>query len=151
MALLLPALLIVAACGGDDDLGESAAGPTVDANLTVKNQPSPVQPPVGTPAQPEEGVFEIFVEDAAYHGNTINATLGQPIVIRVTNRDQATHNLRIAGLDGQYDTEDDAVTEPPAIGGGTSGQLDFAPAIRGAYTFRCDYHPGTMGGQIIIQ
>ncbi|HSP55619.1 MAG TPA: cupredoxin domain-containing protein, partial [Dehalococcoidia bacterium] len=140
-------------CSGDDDnSGKSAAGPTVDtSSLMVENQPSPVQPPVGTPAQPEEGVFEIFVESAQYHGNSINATAGQSIVIRVTNRDQITHNLRIAGLDGQYDTEDDAVTEPDAIPGGTSGQLDFAPAIRGAYTFRCDYHPGSMGGQIIVQ
>ena len=147
-------VLVFAACSGDDNDGALEVldlTPTVDANLTVQNQPDPVQPPVGTPSTPEEGVYEMFAEGAAFYGNTINAALGQLTIIRVTNNDQLTHNLRIAGLDGLYDTEDDAVIEPPAIEPGTSGELNFAPAIRGAYTFRCDYHPGTMGGQVIVQ
>src|SRR3990172_1652760 len=151
---LLTLAVLVAACsdnGDSESAPVAAASPTVDPNITVQNQPDPVQPPVGTPSTPEEGVYEIFAEGEAFYGNTISVTLGQLAVIRVTNRDQLTHNLRIAGLDGQYDTEDDAVTEPAAIAGGTSGELSFAPAIRGAYTFRCDYHPGTMGGQIVVQ
>jgi len=156
LVILLLALLVLVlgACSGDDDDGAADildTTPTVDPNLVVQNQPDPVQPPVGTPSTPEEGVYEMFVEGAAFYGNTINVTLGQPAVIRVANRDQQTHNLRIAGLDGQYDTEDDAVIEPAAIEPGTTGELGFAPAIRGAYTFRCDYHPGTMGGQIIVE
>ena len=151
---LLLLTIVIAACSGDDDDGAAEiaeATPTVDANLTVQNQPDPVQPPVGTPSEPQEGVYEIFVEGAAFYGNTINGALGELTIIRVTNNDQLTHNLRIAGLDGQYDTEDDAVTEPAAIEPGASGELRFAPAVRGAYTFRCDYHPGTMGGQIIVE
>ncbi len=154
IAPFLMLALVLAGCSGDDDDGAAGvleATPTVDTNVTVQNQPDPVQPPVGTPSTPEEGVYEIFVEGAAYYGNTISVTLGQLTIIRVTNNDQLTHNLRIAGLDGQYDTEDDAVTEPAAIEPGSSGELNFAPAIRGAYTFRCDYHPGTMGGQVIVQ
>ena len=77
--------------------------------------------------------------------------VGEDVTIRVTNRDQLTHNLRLAGLDGQYDTEDDAVTEPDFIINGATGDLDFAPAIPGAYTFHCDFHPGSMGGQILVQ
>ncbi len=151
---LLLLTLITVACSGDDD-GDAAeiadTAPAAGANLTVQNQPDPVQPPVGTPAEPQEGVYEIFAEGAAFRGNTVKAALGQLTTIRVTNNDQLTHNLRIAGLDGQYDTEDDAVTEPAAIAPGATGELGFAPAIRGAYTFRCDYHPGTMGGQIIVE
>jgi plastocyanin len=146
--------LIIAACSGDGDGGAAEiadTAPTVDANLTVQNQPDPVQPPAGTPTEPQEGVYEIIAEGGAFQGNAVKAALGQLTAIRVTNRDQLTHNLRIAGLDGQYDTEDDAVTEPAAIEPGASGELGFAPAVRGAYTFRCDYHPGTMGGQIIVE
>lgn len=146
--------LVIVACSGDDDDGAAEiadTAPTADANLTVQNQPDPVQPPAGTPAEPQEGVYEIVAEGAAFQGNTVKAALGQLTTIRITNRDQLTHNLRIAGLDGQYDTEDDAVTEPAAIDPGASGELSFAPAVRGAYTFRCDYHPGTMGGQIIVE
>ena len=151
--LLLLTLFLAACSGDDDDAGAEIveATPTADTNLTVQNQPDPVQPPVGTPSTPEESVYEVFVEGAAYYGNTVNVTLGELAIIRVTNNDQLTHNLRLAGLDGQYDTEDDAVTEPAAIEPGSSGELNFAPAIRGAYTFRCDYHPGTMGGQVIVK
>ncbi len=44
----------------------------------------------------------------------------------------------------------DAVTEPPAIGGNGAGELNFAPLVPGRYTFHCDFHPGTMGGQVVI-
>jgi len=154
LSALLLAALVFAACGGDDTQPTpqaEAPSPTVDPNIHVQNQPAPVQAPNGTPAQPQEGVYEIIAQDTAFQGNDVTIPLGSSAVIRVTNRDQLTHNLRLAGLDGLYDTEDDAVTEPPAIEPGGSGEFTFAPAIPGAYTFRCDYHPGSMGGQITVQ
>lgn len=153
IALLLVLTVLLVSCSGDDgDGGDTVADtPTPEASLTVQDQPDPVQAPAGTPSQPEEGVYEVIAENTAFRGNDITLPLGQPSIIRVVNRDQLTHNLRIAGLDGQYDTEDDAVTEPAAIGPGNSGELSFAPAIPGTYTFRCDYHPGTMGGQITVE
>lgn len=147
-------MLLMSACSGDDD-DDGGAATAVESSptplATVQNQPEPVQPVSGEPSQPEEGVYEIVSENAAFQGNDVQLPLGQPSIIRVVNRDQLTHNLRIAGLDGQYDTEDDAVTEPAAIEPGSSGELSFAPAIPGKYTFRCDYHPGSMGGQITVE
>ncbi len=151
IASLVVALLAVACSGDDDDDVGGVADTSPTPVVTVQNQPDSVQPPAGTPSQPEEGVYEIVAENAAFHGNDVTLPLGQPSIIRVTNRDQLTHNLRIAGLDGQYDTEDDAVTEPPAIEPSSSGELSFAPAIAGTYTFRCDYHPGSMGGRITVE
>jgi plastocyanin len=154
LAPLLVVMLLMAACSGDDD-DDGGAATAVDSSptplATVQNQPEPVQPVSGEPSQPEEGVYEIVSENSVFQGNDVQLPLGQPSIIRVVNRDQLTHNLRIAGLDGQYDTEDDAVTEPAAVEPGSSGELSFAPAIPGAYTFRCDYHPGSMGGQITVQ
>ena len=151
---LIVVMLLLAACSGDDD-DDGGAATVVDTSptplATVQNQPEPVQASTGEPSQPEEGVFEIVAENAAFQGNDVELVLGQPSTVRVVNRDQLTHNLRIAGLDGQYDTEDDAVSEPAAIEPGSSGELSFAPAIPGAYTFRCDFHPGSMGGQITVQ
>lgn len=151
---LLVVMLLLAACSGDDE-DDGGAATVVDTSptplATVQNQPEPVQPGSGEPSQPEEGVYEITAENAAFQGNDVVLPLGQPSIIRVVNSDQLTHNLRIAGLDGQYDTEDDAVTEPAAIEPGSSGELSFAPAIPGAYTFRCDFHPGSMGGQITVE
>ncbi|MFQ5472777.1 MAG: plastocyanin/azurin family copper-binding protein, partial [Dehalococcoidia bacterium] len=81
----------------------------------------------------------------------IQIPLGEPILIRATNSDLVVHNLRLAGLDGQFMTEDDAVTDPDTIAAGNGGELTFAPPIAGAYTFRCDFHPETMGGLIVVQ
>ena len=78
-------------------------------------------------------------------------TLGETVTIRLTNGDSVPHNLRIAGPDGQYETEDDAVTEPDQVNAGGSGELSFAPQIAGAYTFRCDFHPTQMGGQVVVE
>ena len=147
--------LVLAACSGDDDdsNGAEATDTTaaVDTGLTVQNQPDPVQGPNGSPSEIEDGVYEIVAENTMFLGNTVSAVAGEVTTIRVTNRDQVTHNLRLAGLDGQYDSEDDAVTEPAAIEPGTFGELSFAPTIPGAYTFRCDYHPGSMGGQVVVE
>jgi plastocyanin len=153
IAAFLALALLFAACSGDDDddSAEVADSTPSPASITLQNQPDPVQAPNGPPSEPQEGTFEIVAEDTAFQGNSVSAVVGQVTVIRVANRDQLTHNLRIAGLDGQYDTEDDAVTEPDAIEPGSSGELSFAPAIPGAYTFRCDFHPGSMGGQIVAQ
>ena len=62
----------------------------------------------------------------------------------------ALSSFALAGLDGQFDTEDDAVTNPAQIAAGGAGELTFAPLAAGAYTFRCDFHPTTMGGQIVV-
>lgn len=153
--IVAAALFLATACGGDDDStsdqprSENTGEPT--AVLTVQNQPGPVQPLDATSNEPQGGVVEIVTENSAFIGNNVAVAVGEDVTIRVANRDQLTHNLRLAGLDGQYDTEDDAVTEPDSIINGATGDLDFAPAIPGAYTFRCDFHPGSMGGQITVQ
>lgn len=153
IAPLLALMVLLASCSGDDDDGIEVLEdtPTPEASVTVQDQPDPVQAPAGTPSQPEKGVYEVIAENTAFRGNDITLPLGQPSIIRVVNRDQQTHNLRIAGLDGRYDTEDDAITDPSAIGPGGTGELSFAPAVPGAYTFRCDYHPGSMGGRITVE
>ncbi len=58
--------------------------------------------------------------------------------------------MSIAGLDGEYETQDDAVTDPEALQPGESGELTFVPQVAGNYTFRCDFHPANMGGQIEV-
>lgn len=154
VASLLALSILLGSCSDDDAEGtrtpDIGAG-TPSASVTVQDQPDPVQPPAGTPGQPEDGVYEVIAQNSAFQGNDITLPLGQTSAIRVTNRDEVSHNLRIAGIDGQYDTEDDAVTEPESIAPGSSGELSFAPAIAGTYTFRCDYHPGSMGGEITVE
>jgi plastocyanin len=97
------------------------------------------------------GIIEVAAENVAFVGNRLRIPLGEAVTIRVTNRDGLPHNLRIAGPDGEFRTEDDAVTEPEAIGRGETGELTFAPPLAGECTFRCDFHPLTMGGVIVVE
>jgi len=139
------------ACGGDDDAPSGVAntgpGPSIAG---PQRQPDPVQRLDPQLTEPVDGVIEVPISGALFLRNQLHIPAGQPVTIRVTNRDSQSHNLRVAGLDGDYQTEDDAVTEPPAIDGSGAGELKFAPPVPGRYTFHCDFHPGTMGGQIVV-
>ncbi len=95
--------------------------------------------------------MEIIVTGRQFAQSRVGLRVGEPVTIRVLNQDGDAHNLRIAGPDGEYQTEDDAVTAPEAIPPGEAGELTFAPQIAGEYTFRCDFFPGTMGGQIVVR
>src|SRR5207244_13193489 len=101
-------------------------------------------------SQPENRVISIGIRNVQSSPKRWSVALEEPITIRVTNNDIQQHNLRIAGLDGEFETQDDAITDPEALQPGESGELTFAPQVSGNYTFRCDFHPASMGGQIEV-
>jgi plastocyanin len=155
LAVLLALLLMIAAIACSDD-DEPEATPLVETPAALSPtqvlvQPEPVQPLDAEFTEATDGVIEVTVEGAAFIGNRLRVPAGSAAKIDVTNRDDQVHNLRIAGFDGVYQTEDDGVTTPDPIAAGGSGSLEFAPAVPGPYTFRCDYHPGSMGGQVIVE
>jgi plastocyanin len=55
--------------------------------------------------------------------------------------------MRIAGPDGEYDTDDDAVSDPDRIDGGESGTITFTLEA-GSYAYQCDFHPADMKGTV---
>lgn len=152
-AALLAITALASACGGDDG-PETTARPVTQAAVTpaqVLAQPEPVQPIDTQPVEAADGVIEVTIQGAVFIGNNLRVPLGSTAKIDVSNRDEQPHNLRIAGFDGAYQTEDDALTTPDPIAPSGSGSLEFAPAVPGAYTFHCDYHPGSMGGQVVVE
>jgi len=154
-ALALLALLPVLsfACGGDGNEGPAPIDrePLTPFGGQLQPQPQPAQELDAQPTSAEEGAIDIVAENTAFQPNSLAVPLGQPVTIHLTNNDGPPHNLRIAGPDGKFDTEDDAVTEPGSIASGASGELVFSPQLAGAYTFRCDFHPDIMGGSIAAQ
>jgi len=157
-ALALLALLAVVAavaCGSDsEDVGNGAPTPSGDdATLgpQLLDQPDSAQVLSTQVTRPANEVVDIVVSGALFQQNNIAVSIGESVLIRVTNSDLFAHNLRIAGLDGEFDTQDDAVTEPDTLGGGDAGELMFAPPVAGRYTFRCDFHPASMGGVIVVE
>lgn len=151
MTACVSLILVVLACGRDDDDQETAGTPInpIPSVAGPRQQPVPAQTLDPEPVAPRNGVIEIVTVNTAFVGNNLVVPVGEPVTIRVTNQDPAQHNLRIAGIDGQYDTEDDAITSPDALNEGQVGELEFAPPVSGVYSFRCDFHPGSMGGQIV--
>lgn len=165
MSLLLSRLLVaasllilplVAACDDEGDEPTRSPGITTQTPNIVpsiggpQNQPDPPQE-LTSSIRPTDGVVELEASGSQFVENAIQLDTGETAVIRVTNNDSGVrHNLRIAGVDGEFQTEDDAVTTPDAIDGGASGELTFSPPANGSYTFRCDFHPGSMGGQIVV-
>lgn len=153
-ALVLGALLaLAAACGDGEDAGadQTPADGGASPLGQLQAQPQPVQALDPRLTEPQNGLIEVTERDIAFAPNKLKIPLGQAVTIRVVNGDPVEHNLRLAGVDGRYDTEDDAVTEPPTIAAGARGELIFSPQIPGAYTFRCDFHPSRMGGQIVVE
>jgi plastocyanin len=158
IAFLSISALAIAACGGDGD-DEIETSPTIFVPQDTAPAPTAVLQTQPQPAQSLEdqvsavagGLIEIAASGALYAPNHWSMTLGETVTIKVTNSDTQEHNLRLAGLDGQYDTDDDALTSPSPIPPGESGELTFVPQVAGSYTFRCDFHPDSMGGQIDVQ
>jgi len=156
LIVVLAALLltpVASACGGDDG-PEPTARPVTPAALSptqVLAQPDPVQAIDSQATEAADGVIEVTIQGSLFIGNNLRVPVGTTAKIDVSNRDTQQHNLRIAGFDGAYLTEDDALTTPDPIEPSGSGSLEFAPAVPGAYTFHCDYHPGTMGGRVVVE
>lgn len=151
-ALLLGlSVLLFAACkaDGEQQAQESPTSPPA-ASPAIQRQPQVVQPLDSEAAEPEDSLLEVRAAETRFQPNHLRITIGTSVTLRVLNGDGQPHNLRIAGPDGEYETEDDAVTQPPAIAPGGSGELIFAPALAGNFTFRCDFHPGSMGGRIVV-
>ncbi len=152
LLLLLTAALLIAACGDDDDGGDDLVA-TETPNLfpsqaAPQDQPDPPQAIDAALAEPTGGVIEVALADIRFSPNNLHVPLDDVVTIRLTNNDPATHTMRVAGIDGRYDTEDDALV--PTIAPGAVEELTFAGAAAGTYTFRCDLHPGSMGGVIVV-
>jgi plastocyanin len=152
LCLLAAALLLIAACGDDDD--DDTGGPTEETPNAIPSQAPPQEQP--TPAQaldaalsePTEDAIAVTLAGTEFSPNNLHVPLGSAVTIRLANEDAATHSMRVAGIDGAYQTEDDAVVE--IIDAGGTAELTFSGAAAGSYTFRCDFHPSSMGGAIVV-
>lgn len=76
---------------------------------------------------------------------------GAAVNVTLDNTGAVPHDMRIAGPDGVFsEGGDDIVSVPDLIPGGTTGTITFnLPA--GTYNYRCDFHPDTMKGTIVVQ
>ncbi|MEX0684289.1 MAG: cupredoxin domain-containing protein [Dehalococcoidia bacterium] len=152
-AILLTAALL-AACADDDSGDETTADASLTEAAATSQAAAPVQPEPAQEVDDEvtaatDDTTEVRLQDNQFEPNNLGVPLGGAVTFFFTNDDSAQHSFRVAGIDGQYDTEDDAAIE--SIGPGNVGQLTFSGAAPGEFTFRCDFHPGSMGGVITVE
>jgi plastocyanin len=142
-ALGLVALLAFSvACGDDDD---DSSGDDTDATATAAS----------TDGDGDDGgaeTIDVTIADFSFTPSEDTVAAGSTVAFNLTNDGAALHNMRIAGADGEFETDDDAVSDPDTISGGETGTLDWtAPDEAGDILYRCDIHPSQMTGTITVE
>ncbi len=89
--------------------------------------------------------------DNFFQPNRLEGEAGQSFRINLVNNGEFAHNLRIAGPDGEFDTDDDLVSTPSPIGAGESGELVGQIDEPGEYAFRDDFHQTEATGTITVR
>lgn len=117
-----------------------------------QNKAAPAQPAVQTPLA-DGATIEMGDNFFSVDGNqnpTLQVAADTAITATLDNTGASIHNLRIAGPDGEYSTDDDIVSDPDAITTGTQGTITInLPA--GTYIYQCDFHTAQMKGEIVVQ
>jgi len=149
-------LLLAAACGGDDDDGGNGDNGGGDATPTsapaddIESQPDVPQEVDDEVTEAVGGELQIEARDVPtfeFAPNNLKVPLNETTTIEIANLGAAIHNFRIAGADGEWNSDDDVATD--FITGGDTASVEFSPTLAGTYTFRCDIHPDVQGGVII--
>lgn len=114
---------------------------------------APTAAPTGDQSPPPDGdSFTVSMGDNFFDPNQYTVTGGATVTFGITNNGAAIHNMRIAGPDGEYNTDDDTVSEPDLFMAGDTGTLVWdVPGSPGEIIFRCDFHPTEMTGDITVE
>src|SRR3990170_7885566 len=141
LLLSLSALLALSyACGDDDDGGDGSPAPTTTGDGA------------GGDGQGADQEFELTMGDNSFEPTEFTVGGGKTITLRISNSGTQIHNVRLAGADNEYITDDDALSLPTLVYGAETAELDWiTPGAGGAFDFRCDFHPEAMVGKIIVE
>src|SRR3990172_8893384 len=122
---------------------------------TTKGSPTPEASPTpqGTPSGTPSGGLAVVMKDNLFEPAQLTVQASASVTFELKNEGVAIHNMRIAGSDGNYNTDDDAASDPLTVSGGATGKVDWtAPAQPGEFKFQCDFHVALgMVGTITVQ
>ncbi|HEY5639488.1 MAG TPA: cupredoxin domain-containing protein [Dehalococcoidia bacterium] len=101
------------------------------------------------PADDFDVEFDVEMQDNAFEPATMTIDAGTKVKLNLSNIGEFVHNVRIAGADGEYETDDDILSDD--ILPGDTGELIIEIDEDGAYVFRDDFRKETMTGTLTVQ
>lgn len=139
------------ACGGDDDDddgGDDNGAPT--ASVDNGDDDDGDDDDGGDDGEPVS--FDVTMGDNSFDPAEFSVPAGATVTFNLTNEGAAIHNMRIAGEDGDYNTDDDAASDPDIVSAGDTAVVEWtAPDEAGEIDFQCDFHPTDMLGTITVE
>jgi plastocyanin len=135
---------------GEFEFKDPTVVPQARGTLVVAGEPFEGGPDA---QQPVDVTLDVAMGDIFFEPSELEVEAGQTFRIELTNTGEFVHNLRIAGPDDTFDTEDDLVStpDPPRVRAGEGGQLVGQIDQPGTYRFRSDFHPVEMVGTITVR
>ena len=130
-ALIISVSLLAYACGGGggDDSGDNGAN----------GADGPVS-------------FGVSMGDNFFEPDEFTVKRGQKLTLNLKNDGIAIHNMRVAGADNEYNTDDDALSDPEQFSPGDTGTLEWtAPDKAGEIDLKCEFHPTDSTGVIKVE
>ena len=127
-----------------DETAQSATGLITVAEGTPKEEPGE-----DVDSEDAEPTVEVALTDHVFTPSAIEVTGGEEFRIRLVSEGRFVHNMRIAGPDGEFETDDDILSDDVLPG----ETVDFVATLDepGTYAVRCDFHPVEHTGVIQIQ
>jgi plastocyanin len=116
--------LLAAACGGDSESGPATPGPE------------------------GEIVIRVEMRNNRFSPSAFTVRAGRDYLLELRNKDGEIHNLRIAGIDNEYGTDDDLLSDD--VDPGKTGSLEFRFDQPGVFDFRSDSHEIDMWGTLTV-
>jgi plastocyanin len=138
---------------GNPPCGQAAAvGPAPSASPTPTGSPTPDEGAAPIPVEGEVAMEmgDNFFELDGQRNPTLQVSVGQNVTVNLTNNGVAIHNMRTAGEDNEYNSDDDDTSDPDIVVPGDSATLEFRFDQAGTFDFRCDFHPVDMTGKILV-
>jgi hypothetical protein len=132
-----------------DTITGSGEGFPPCGQLPAREEGPAAEVPVDGPAAVTMG--DNFFDAGGNENPTFKVAVGASVTFNLTNDGQAVHNMNIAGPDGEFETDDDLISDPDLIAAGQTGVLQFTAAAAGSMDYRCDFHPDQMNGTITVE
>jgi plastocyanin len=116
--------LLAPACGGGSEFGSPTPGPG------------------------GETVIRIEMHNSSFSPSALTVRAGRDYLFELRNQDHGAHDMRIAGIDNEYETEDDIVSD--SVDPGKTVSLEFRMDEPGVFDFRSDSDPVSMIGTLTV-